>query len=252
MADTSANLRAERAFSAFRGGITPALRREVEGALNELVYEYSPTNRENRFVVGGAVERIIAAAMRAAGVPVGNLGHDGLGADVGVYAAHLRDDVLSLKATFQASTTYRLVNFLGTSELRDVHPTMFIQPNVGLVLGHSGHPLIANNISLRDDAIVLPSRCVKEHALKNPEWQIALDVPINPRATASKVASEEVAKAILSRPHYPLLGAMVTSATDEGSERVAMLLALTRSYEQGTLGVGEYRAAKRLLLGEEE
>ena len=240
---------AEQAFAVLRAGLTGSLRREVESALNELVHEYSPSNRENRFVVGGAVEWIIAAAMRATGVPVGNLGHEGLGADVAVYAEALRENVFSLKATFSKSTTYRLVNFLGKSAMPELHPTVFVQPSVGLVLGHAGHPAIADNVVLKSDALVLASRHVKEHAEASPECRIEVEVPVNPKHAATKVASQEVAKAILSKPHHSRLGAMVTDEDDPEAERVRMLMALTSAHDAGNLSDGEFARAKRMLLG---
>lgn len=231
--------------------MTPALRRELESAITEAVREYSPTDKENRFVVGGAVERIIAAGMRAAGVPVGNLGHAGLGADLSVYVEAVRDEVLSLKATFskKPSQAFRLVNFLGSAQVREMHPTLFLIPAVGLVLAHEGHQRIAEAIAVTSDAMTLKCRAIVEHAAERPDLLISLDVPEND-GVVRKVASAEVARAILERPHYPLLGSAISS-DDPETDRVKMVAEMAALYHAGQLTDAEFAAVKRRLLGSE-
>lgn len=51
-----------------------SLRTELETALEILLSEYDTTVHENRFVVGGACERILGAAIRAAGINAENVG----------------------------------------------------------------------------------------------------------------------------------------------------------------------------------
>lgn len=247
--ETQRQARAEAAFAAFRRGMTRALRRELESAITEAVREYSPTDQENRFVLGGAVERIIAAGMRAAGVPVGNLGHAGLGADLSVYVEAVRDEVLSLKATFsrRPSQAFRLVNFLGSAQVREMHPTLFLIPGVGLVLAHEGHQRIADAITLTSDAMTLRCSAIIQHADECPELMIPLDVPEND-GVVRKVASAEVARAILERPHYPLLGAAV-AADDPETDRVKMVAEMAALYHDGQLTDSEFADVKRRLLG---
>lgn len=249
--DVARQQRAEAAFAAFKRGMTPALRRELETAITEAVREYSPTDKENRFVVGGAVERIIAAGMRAAGVPVGNLGHDGLGADLSVYVEAVRDEILSLKATFsrKPSQVFRLINFLGTAQLREMHPTLFLIPGTGLVLAHEGHERIANAISVTSDAMTLKCRAIIDHAQERPDLLIALDVPEND-GVIRKVASAEVARAILERPHYPLLGKALAN-DDPETDRVKMVAEMASLYSAGKLTDAEFAEVKRRLLGNE-
>lgn len=243
--------RAETAFKQLRQHMTGQLRTELESALTEAVREYSPTDRENRFVVGGAVEHIIAAAMRAVGVPVGTLGHAGIGADIAVYVKAVRDELLSLKATFSASSSYefRLVNFLGTAMAREMHPTLFLIPGLGIVLAHQGHATITDAIQVKSDAMTLKSRAIHEHAQLHPELLIEIDVPVND-GVVRRVASIEVAKAILSRPHYPLLGAAVADHADPVLERVDLLTKMVALHESGELDDGEFARAKHMLLGD--
>lgn len=247
--DVQRQQRAEAAFAAFRKGMSPALKRELETAITEAVREYSPTDKENRFVVGGAVERIIAAGMRAAGVPVGNLGHDGLGADLSVYVEAVREEILSLKATFsrKPSQSFRLVNFLGSAQLREMHPTLFLIPGTGLVLAHEGHQHIAAAISVTDDAMTLKSQAIIDHARQRSDLVIDLDVPEND-GVVRKVASAEVARAILERPHYPLLGAAM-AAEDPETDRLKMLTEMAALHRAGQLDEAEFAQVKRRLLG---
>ena len=232
-------------FKRFRSNLGEA-KGEIESALRELIYEYSTSDRENRFVVGGAAEVIVAAGMRSAGIPVSNLGHAGDGADLRTYAQALARRY-SIKAVFsKSSTSIRLVNFLGDGSGRSwTDPTLFLIPGVGIVFGHPGHEALAAAVTSKGDALVIPIGAVKRHAEERPELVVAMDLPWNP-GTGTRVASVDVAQAILDKPHYPRLGSSL-----EPDSVVAQLLQVEGMLERGHLTRREFDAMKaRILSGQ--
>lgn len=233
----------EAVFRKFRENSGQA-RQEVESALRELIYEYSTSNRENRFVVGGAAEIIIAAAMRASGIDTDNLGHAGEGADLATFVEAVGNR-FSIKAVFsRKSSTTRLVNFLGEGGGRQwSDPTLFVLPGIGIVLGHPGHTNLASAVRVLADALVMPLRAVRDHAAAHPELVISLDFPFDP-GTGRRVASVDVARSILSKPHYPILGRML-----QPEDPVDRLVKLEQMLDRGHLTSEEFTAAKRRVLG---
>lgn len=233
----------EAVFSKFRDNLG-STRQEVESALRELIYEYSTSNRENRFVVGGAAEIIIATAMRASGIDTDNLGHAGEGADLATFVKAVSNR-FSIKAVFsRKASPIRLVNFLGDGTGRVWRdPTLFVLPSIGIILGHPGHYELASSVRASGDALVMPLRAVKAHATAHPELVIPLDFPFDPK-TGSRVASVDVARSILSKPHYPILGRML-----QPNDPVDRLVKLEQMLDRGHLTPDEFAAAKRRVLG---
>ena len=233
----------EGVFARFKNGVSQ-VRIEIETAIRELIYDYSTSNRENRFVVGGAVEYILAAAMRSTGIPVSALGHASDGADLAAYAAALRS-TFSVKSTFaKTSGSILLVNFRGDSGTtrRWTEPTVFVAPGLGIVLGHPGHETLTSAVRRKADALELPLKALREHAKALPGLRIEIEIPVNPK-TGSRVASRDVAAAILSRPHYPRLGAAV-----EQGDKSGRLIQLGSMLENGQLTREEFEQLKGDLL----
>lgn len=234
----------EGVYARFKMGAA-AVRTEIESAIRELIYEYSTSNRENRFVVGGAVEYILAAAMRSTGIPVTALGHASDGADLAAYAKALRSS-FSVKSTFSKSSgSILLVNFRGGSgDWRQwTEPTIFIAPKLGIVLGHPGHEILVAAVRRTRDALELPLKALRQHASARPDLRIEIEIPMNPK-TGTRVASRDVAAAILSRSHYPRLGAAV-----EQSDQVGRLAQLAAMFEKGQLTDEEFELLKKSVLG---
>src|SRR2546430_12275174 len=109
----SQNDQGRRIFRDFRARATKNVMVELENALRELVFKYDVRNRENRFVVGLAAELLIAAAMRASGTDVDNVGETATETDFDVYTERVRGRV-SVKSSFtEGQGDLRLVNYLG-------------------------------------------------------------------------------------------------------------------------------------------
>lgn len=233
----------EGVYARFKMGVS-AVRTEIETAIRELIYDYSTSNRENRFVVGGAVEYILAAAMRSTGIPVTALGHASDGADLAAYAKALRSN-FSVKSTFSKSSgSILLVNFRGGSgDWRQwTEPTIFIAPKLGIVLGHPGHVGLSAAVKRKRDALELPLKALREHASARPDLRIEIEIPMNPKS-GTRVASRDVASAILSRPHYPRLGAAV-----EQSDQMGRLAQLVAMLEKGQVTPHEFDHLKKGIL----
>ena len=233
----------EALFAEFRDAF-PRVRAEFEFAIRELVYEYSTSNRENRFVVGGATEILLAASMRACGIGSRELGHGSDGADILTTASALSSR-FSVKATFTRGWSgVRLVNFQGQGSVSAwTDATIFISPRSNILFGHPDHPILRAGLSHSGDALTLSGAALREHAEANPSLQIRADIPENPR-TGKRVASADVALSILGRPHYPLLGASVArSATPV--EQIAKLATMA---ESGIITLTEFERMKGALI----
>lgn len=232
----------EAVFERFRTNLGNA-RYEIESALRELIYEYSTSNPENRFVVGGAAEIIIAAAMRASGIDTENLGHKGEGADLETFVEALGRR-FSIKAVFsKKSSSTRLVNFLGSGTGRVwSDPTLFVIAELGIVLGHPGHASLVEAVRAKGDALEMPLAAVRTHAQRHPELLIPLNLPYDPKS-GTRVASVDVARSILSKPHYPILGkAIQADSTFDRLFQAELML------ERGRLTEDEFSAIKRRIL----
>lgn len=84
---------------------TPILQ-EVEYAIEALLSEYNTTIHENRFVVGGVLEWVIGAAMRAVGIDAKNVGKNNPRIDISVPGA----EGFSVKGGFTGAGAIRLIN----------------------------------------------------------------------------------------------------------------------------------------------
>ena len=167
----------------------PQANEEFEAALKRLVETYDTAIHENRFVVGGATEMLLCAWMRAMGLqcrPRSILRTD----------LEVESVAFSVKANFAASSSIRLINVLGDS------PSAHWEEPVLVLLAGAGlfyvDPELVSQQSLRRKADVLELKTAAVRNLKETEWHLPLAVPHKPRAaTASRVASHDVARSVL-------------------------------------------------------
>ena len=244
------NAQARSVFRAFKTGATTNVLVELEQALRELVFRYSVSNQENRFVVGLAAELLIAAAMRACGIDVDNVGETASETDFDIYVEKVRHRI-SVKSSFTpGQRTIRLVNYLGGTERKPaIVPTIFLLPGVGMVYGDSSYSTLAEALAGEKDASVIQISAVRRHAAEHPESVITLKVPINER-TGTRVASREVARSIVNSHGYPSLGRWLRP---EPSPRLAAeVRAEISKYQElqkdGALTKKEFESAKADLL----
>jgi hypothetical protein len=244
------NQSARQVFGAFKANVSTNVLAELERALQELVFRYNVTNQENRFVVGLAVELLIAASMRASGTDVDNVGEKESETDFDVYAQKVRSRI-SVKSTFAtARRPIRLVNYLGGKERKPTMvPTIFVLPGLGLTYGDSGYPTLVNGLRAEKDASVISMRAIRQHAQEHPELVVSLNVPVN-TGTGTKIASRELARSIVDSHGYPSLGRWLRP---EPSPRLATevrdeIAKYQRLRDDGVLTRSEFESAKADLL----
>lgn len=184
-------------YRRFRHGleISPDILDEIIRALGILITEYGTSVRENRFIVGGGTERILATAMRCVGIEdarARGLGEDEEDIVVGQYQ-------LSVKASFTGSRQQiRLINTLGDSVRRWDTATIFVLANVGI--GYADPDLLSDADRSTSDAVVLPRGPLDNLHTEQPQWLLQCDIPANPTdASQLRAASEAVTMEILQR-----------------------------------------------------
>ncbi len=193
---------AEReAFRRFKQAVEedPELKNEIEAVLNDLLGQFATSIYENRFIVGGALEIIITAALRAAQVDATEVGADEERLDI-----RIPQGGFSVKGHFSKGGDIRLINVLGKSEqARWNEATLFVLYEVGIVYAD---PLIlqekgyTNAVRTTGDAIAVSLKQLRAFYTSNPEWLIACAVPAPLREKQlSKLVSREIAKQIIAK-----------------------------------------------------
>ncbi len=165
-------------------------------ALALLISEYDTRIRENRFIAGGATERILAATMRCTGISKARSRGLNLNEEDIVVGNHQ----LSVKASFTGRRDQiRLVNTLGDSSgAMWKAATIFVIANRGI--GYADPVLLPNETKTKKDAVVLPRRPLDALHDAQPEWLLSCVVPAKGQDTSqSRAASESVATEILQR-----------------------------------------------------
>lgn len=168
------------------------LRQEVETVIAQLLERFDTSIRENRFIVGGVVEVIICAALRASGIPAEDVGISDQRIDI-----RIPNGGFSVKGHFRTGDI-RLINVLGDSESASWDTaTIFVLHGVGI--GYADPELIGSEgIRREKDAVVLKYSALRCFLQYNQEYLIKCQVPMaRKNATGSELASRQVASQIL-------------------------------------------------------
>lgn len=207
-----------------------ALHAEVEAALRLNVDRVNPTDQGNRFVVGGAVEWIIAAAAWAAGALSLPGGHSQRGFDLMALQGAARG-LWSVKSQSAAKrSAFRITNGLGGAGRGFAEPTVFVSPNLpGLVLiDPVQHAEVASRAQQKKDAVVLPFGAVLAHAIANPACVAPLSAPAN-EGRGRENPFLAYSQTILTPDRFPRLSTMFGAAKHSSgtvTDEVMRLLAL--------------------------
>ena len=199
---TQFNLQTE--YTAHRGiyrqlhdGLTnlPDVLDELLRALGLLISEYDTSIRENRFIAGGATERILAATMRCVGISEARA----RGLDLDDEDIVVGDCQISVKASFTGGRqAIRLINTLGDSAATWRTATIFVLANRGI--GYADPDLLPDVARSSRDAVILPRPPLDALHDAQPEWMLRCDVPAKSQdASQRRAASEAVATEILQR-----------------------------------------------------
>ena len=199
MADSQSNIYASHRgiYRQLHDGLnnSPNVLDELLRALGLLISEYDTSIRENRFIAGGATERILAATMRCVGI--GEARARGL--DLDDEDIVVGDCQISVKASFTGSRqAIRLINTLGDSAAVWRTATIFVLANRGI--GYADPDLLPNVARSSSDAVILPRRPLDDLHDAQPQWLLQCDVPAKSQdASQRRAASEAVATEILQR-----------------------------------------------------
>lgn len=179
---------------------------ELLRALGLLISEYDTSIRENRFIAGGATERILATAMRCVGIA--NARARGL--DLSDEDIVIDGHQISVKASFTGGRqAIRLVNTLGNSSATWRTATIFVLANRGI--GYADPDLLPDVARASSDAVILPRPPLDELHNTQPQWLLRCAVPAKAQDVSQRrAASESVATEILQRtaagqPMFPQL-----------------------------------------------
>jgi hypothetical protein len=173
--------------------IDDELRTDVQTALRNLLTRYNTQIYENRFIVGGVAERIVAATFVALGASVKRLGVNVTRSDISI-----GDTKFSVKGSFRpGSRSIRLINVMGDS--KDAawdEPTIFIISGRGI--GYADPSMLPGKTKRAKDVIELPSKPLFELWQARPELLFAMDIPFSLEdRDRSDIASRIVADEIL-------------------------------------------------------
>lgn len=184
-------------YRQLRNGLNdnPEVLDELLRALGLLISEYDTSIRENRFIAGGATERILATTMRCVGISSARARGLGLNEeDIVVDGCQL-----SVKAQFSGRGVIRLVNTLGSAEGRLwLTPTIFVLADRGI--GYADPDLLPDVAYSSGDAVVLPRRPLDDLHDAQPQWLLRCAVPAKAQDVSQRrAASEAIATEILMR-----------------------------------------------------
>ena len=174
----------------------PGVLDELLGALGLLISEYDTTVRENRFIAGGATERMLATAMRSVGIAdaqARGLEPDDEDISVGPYK-------ISVKGSFTGrKDQITLVNSRGISRgLTWATATIFVLANRGI--GYADPALLPNEARRSGGELNLRRAPLDVLHEAHPQWLLPCDVPAKSQDTSQRrAASEAVATEILQR-----------------------------------------------------
>ena len=168
---------------------------ELLRALGLVISEYDTSIRENRFIAGGAAERIVATAMRCVGIT--NARARGL--NISDEDIVVGDHQISVKASFTGGReAIRLINTLGDSVSTWRAATVFILANRGI--GYADPGLLPGEARSTRDAVMLARRPLDDLHDASPEWLLKCAVAAKAQdASQRRAASEAVATEILQR-----------------------------------------------------
>jgi hypothetical protein len=179
---------------------------EFESALKSLVYQYSTTDYENRFVTGAAVELLVKCLLELAFINVDAVGGETPGIDLAS-----KDLRVSVKSQFGSFSDVRLRNIMGSTdnvptntEGEWTEATVMLLPGIGLVYGDPESETLRNGLYWSIDALMLDKKAILEHIEQRPEFTRRLIVPKND-GIVRKVASTSVVATLLSDSRFPLL-----------------------------------------------
>lgn len=191
---------------------------ELVESVAHVFWTYDTALRENRFVVGGVIEIILGAALRAAGVMVHHKG--GLDSDIDLLFDDDPSAGYSVKTMLKGGEGTRLVNVMGDARPsvdRWQAATLFVlSGGTGIVYADPWLPWwqahLRECIRVKTDALQVSRACVRRFAAEHPEWVLPCQFPSGrergSRPYPARTASADIAATVLMHrprlfPHLP-------------------------------------------------
>lgn len=239
-------------FDKLRAGLAVdvSVRQELEAAMRLNVDRVNPSDPGNRFITGGAVEWLIAAAAWALGVLTIPGGHSARGFDL----MDVQDAARGLWSVKQQSAknkaAFRITNGLGGAGKGFVEPTVFVSPHLpGLVfIDPKVHEETAAQVQEKSDAVVLPFAAVRGHAERTPACVAPLTAPIN-EGRGSENPFLSYAQTIATPERFPRLALMFAAAKPEASGRAAEVAELVAMKTSGAISDEQFNALVNKIAG---
>ena len=194
---------ARQTFLRFKAGLEDDhdILRELLAAFEILLNERSTTYHENRFIVGGAVEHMVAAAMRCIGLNDAEVvGFDEDRVDIRVQGLGF-----SLKTAFTSSRQIALINTQGEGEPRWTAPTILVlATGRSRGISYADPELLPGVVQRAEGQLVLPRNPLNRMLREQPEYLLSCEIPVNPGAPEDELQtpmalSQSVATDILFR-----------------------------------------------------
>ncbi|MGW6265881.1 hypothetical protein [Cellulosimicrobium funkei] len=233
------------AFDAFRTALATdsGLRGELERALDLNVNRVNPSDPGGRFISGGAVEWILAAAAYKAGVISIPGGHSAKGFDLRDLLAQARGLWSVKNQTSASKSEYRLTNGLGGAGNGFTEPTVFLSPHLpGVVfVDPAAHPETVANARKKPDAWVISFRHIAQHAQNHPECVAACRLPVNP-GTGTHDPGMDYTQELLAPEHFPRLSTLFREAKPASGSLVTELKDLVALKESGAISEDQFTA----------
>lgn len=184
-------------FSDFKSGLEkkPVVLDEFLAACRAVNVRFDTAIYENRFIVGGVVEQLLGASMRAVGCDIDNVAKTSRGVDLFLPTL---DVGFSVKAQFKRGPDIRLVNTMGGSGASAVwtHATIFVIVGVGI--GYADPDLVTSGLVPKSDVLLLKTSALAELWATQTGFLIQCDVPAKPmNSSHTRVASDVVAQDIM-------------------------------------------------------
>lgn len=184
-------------FSEFKAGLDkkPVVLDEFLAACRAVNVRFDTAIYENRFIVGGVVEQLLGASMRAVGCDIDNVAKTSRGVDLSLPTL---DGGFSVKAQFKRGPEIRLVNTMGGSgaSAEWTHATIFVIVGVGI--GYADPDLVTSGLVPRSDVLTLKTSALAEMWATQTGFLIQCDVPAKPmKSSHTRVASDVVAQDIM-------------------------------------------------------
>jgi hypothetical protein len=180
-----------KAFTVLRSQLLSdaVLAEELARSINMVLSRYNTQIYENRFLVGGSVERLIAAAFAAIGEPARTVGVSVTRTDLLVQDTHL-----SVKGVFRPKAAeIRLINTMGNST-----GTAWNEPTIavvsGLGIGYLDPGLLPDSTKRSKDAIAIPLKTVKQFWTEHERWRVTMPIE---HSREDKVGSDVASRAVV-------------------------------------------------------